>query len=149
MSKKISFKGQILEGQQEKINLKTMNGKTGYQIVQFQIIGSQPGQDNVENICQVFTTDQTGSITADVNFTNSELIAVAYNKDFATNDFANAVQTIIFDNIPFNQDIFITAVDTRGGSNPINYYIELETMALTDIQATQLTLQSIRTLSNP
>jgi hypothetical protein len=148
MSKTLSYKGQIIEGQQEKIRLKTLNGKTGYQIVQFQIIGSQPGQNDVENLCQIFTKDQTNLITADVDFTNSELIAVAYNKDYATNDLANAQQTIIFDNMPFNQDIFITAQDVRGGTNPINYYLELKTMSLSDLQATQLTLKSIRTITS-
>ena len=148
MSKTISYRGIIGEGLQEKIRLRTMNGKTGYKIKQFQIIGSQPGQDNVENVVQLFNKDQTGSITADVDFTNDALLGVVYNKDYATNDLANAVQTIIFDNEVFNQDIFITAVDTRGGSNPVNFYLELETVSLSDVQATQLTLKSLRTLAS-
>ena len=53
-------------------------------------------------------------------------------------------ENIVFDNEKFNQDIFITITDADGNTTPGNYYIELETMALTDIEATMLTLQSIR-----
>jgi len=50
---------------------------------------------------------------------------------------------IIFDKEMFNQDIFITcAVIT--GSDEANYYLELETMPLTDNAAVVSTLRDIR-----
>ena len=38
--------------------------------------------------------------------------------------------------------------DADGNTTPANYYIELETMALSDIETTKLTLQSIRTITS-
>ena len=44
MSKrKISYAGKINMGTQDKINLKTNNGKTGYKITKFQVISTTPG----------------------------------------------------------------------------------------------------------
>jgi len=53
-----------------------------------------------------------------------------------------------FDNEKFNQDIFIYIVDAEGGTEPANYYIELETMSLSDLESTMMTLQSLRTLAS-
>lgn len=141
MSKKISYKGQIPIGEQEKINLKTLNGKRGYKITEFRCISLQPGAASSELIAQVFTKDQTGVISAQVDFTDSNLLAVAYIDD-------PGFQVIFFDNELFNQDIYVTMNDGSGATVPGNYYIELETVALTDIQSTQLTLKNLRTIAS-
>tara|TARA_Y100000114_G_C11571148_1_gene236462 strand:- start:104 stop:550 length:447 start_codon:yes stop_codon:yes gene_type:complete len=144
MSKKISYRGTIPIGEQEKIRLKTNNGKTGYSISKFQILPTDPGTTNEELICQVFSTDQTGSIGTNVAFTDSDLLAVAFYTNNSNLAYTNNEDVIIFDNVKFNQDIFVTMTNAAGGTDPANYYIELETMPLSDIEATQLTLQSIR-----
>ena len=143
MSKTISFKGQIPIGEQDRIRLKTNNGKTGYKITKFQILPGRPGVDDVELVCQIFKTDQTGSISSEVNFTDSDLLAVAYYQDDLQNHYASSTD-ILFDNEKFNQDIFVTMTDASGATDAANYYIELETMSLSDIETTMLTLQSIR-----
>ncbi len=134
-------------GEQDRIRLKTNNGKTGYTIKKFQIISQQPGQSNVEFVAKVTKTDQTGSIVDTVNFTDSDLLAVAYYQDEGNASRQN--ETIIFDNEKFNQDIFVNITDAAGATTECNYYIELETMALSDLETTMLTLQSIRQITAP
>jgi hypothetical protein len=147
MSKKISFKGQLPMGEQDRIRLKTMQGKVGYKITKFQLMPATPGAQSNECIGQIFSTDQTGSITTAVDFTNSDLLAVHFIKySDATTSALDSV--IIFDNAKINQDIFINVTDARGETNRMNYYVELETMALSDLEATQLTLQSIRSITS-
>ena len=143
MSKTISYKGQLDMGLEDRINLRTIKGKIGYKITKFHILSSTPGVGNHEFVAQIFNKTQLGSIGSAVNFTNNELLAAIYYAENATTGNAEAPQTIIFDNAKFNQDIFISITDASGGTVPCNYYIELETMDLDDVEATMLTLQSI------
>tara|TARA_R100001086_G_C11659054_1_gene209592 strand:+ start:91 stop:534 length:444 start_codon:yes stop_codon:yes gene_type:complete len=146
MSRTISYRGQLPVGEQDRIRLKTNTGKTGYKISKFSIIGQKPGVVDGEYVAQIFKTDQTGNITNFVEFSDADLLAVSYLKEGggAAESFA---QTVIFDNEKFNQDIFINITHAGGGTVPCNYYIELETMALSDLEATMLTLQSLRSVS--
>ena len=149
MSRTISYKGQLAIGTQDRIKLTTMDGKTGYKISKFQIIPAAMGTADFEAVGQIFKTDQTGSITAVMNFTNSDLLAVAYQKSESSSSAgAFGGEVIIFDNEKFNQDIFITMQDAESGTNPVNYYLELETMKLSDIESTMLTLKSLRTIAS-
>ena len=148
MSKKLSFKGTLNIGTEDKISLKTIKGKIGYKITKLQAISTKPGTvDHDEVLMQVFSKSQIGSIGNEVQFTNSELLAVCFYED-NDNPAYMASNLIIFDNQPFNQDIFISATDVGGGTKPVNYYIEIETMELNDLQATQLTLKNLRTITS-
>tara|TARA_R100000781_G_C4063298_1_gene121817 strand:- start:397 stop:858 length:462 start_codon:yes stop_codon:yes gene_type:complete len=153
MSRKISYKGKIPVGEQERINLSTIDGKTGYKITKFQIISTLPGDSGggapgtYEYIAQIFKKDQTGKISTTIDFTNSELLAAIYYQDSASAG-DNQADTIIFDNEKFNQDIFITLTDAASGTTPANYYLELEAMDLSDLEATMLTLKNIRTINS-
>lgn len=132
-------------GEQDRINLKTINGKTGYKITKFQLISSNPGTDN-EFVAKITKTDQTGSINDDIDFTDGDLLAIVYLKEGAgVNQGVNDV--IIFDTKKFNQNIFINITDASGGTTPCNYYIELEAMSISDLEATMLTLQNIKTIT--
>ena len=147
MSKTLSYRGQLAIGEQDRIRLKTNTGKTGYKITKFQIINKTPGTtNNVSLVSKIYSKDQTGSITSTIDFTESDLIASAYFTQYQSSNTGHN-KTIIFDNEVFNQDIFIYVTDPSGATDPCNYYIELETMKLNDIEATQLTLQSLRTIS--
>jgi len=146
MRKKISYRGKVPIGEQERIRLKTIDGKTGYKISKFQVMPTAPGINHQEIVAKITKTDQTGSIDALVDFTNSDLLAVNY---FVENPGTNVTpdDSIIFDNEKFNQDIFINITDANGGTVPVNYYIELESMTLSDLEATMLTLQNIKTIT--
>ena len=52
------------------------------------------------------------------------------------------MESIIFDNEIFNQDIYITCKDSDG--QPCNYYLELEQIQLDDVQATTAILKNFR-----
>ena len=135
-------------GTQDELNVKTNKGKVGYKITKLQAISTKPGTvDHDEVLIKVFRKSQTGSIGNEVHFTDSDLLAVCMYED---NDLPAymASNLIIFDNATFNQNIFISATDTGGGTKPVNYYIELETMALSDLESTMLTLKSLRTISS-
>lgn len=149
MSKKISYKGQLPVGEQDKIRLRTLNGKKGYKITKFEIIGSTPGVANGEYIAKIYNTNQTGSITNTINFTESDLLATCFAGSSTNNTQIPPLQVTIFDNKRFNQDIFIYIVDVSGGTVPCNYYIELDVIDLNDLQATQLTLENIRDITAP
>jgi len=81
-------------------------------------------------------------VTTTVNFDNPLLLAVAYSSGDSAS--VTAVQeTVIFDNVKFNQDIYITHVE-QSGSQACNYYIELEQVKLDLNEATVATLKDMR-----
>lgn len=138
-----TYKGKLNIGEQEKIHLSTNDGLTGYKINKFDIIGSTPGVANAEYVGQIFLTDQSGSITSAVDFSNPDLLACAYLQD----NSSSAVPTsnvIVFDMETFNQDIFINITDASGGTVPCNFYIELEQFKLDLNSSTYHTLKNIR-----
>jgi len=147
MSKKLTYKGQIPIGLQERIKLSTLNGKTGYKITKFQILSSAPGAGDVEYIAQIYKTDASTNINTTPDFSNGSLLAVIYYQDHQSTAYPSSTD-IIFDGVVFNQDIHINVSDAGGGTVPCNYYIELEAMSLTDIQATQLTLKALRNVAS-
>ena len=138
-----TYRGLLPSGAQERINLKTNNGKIGYRILKFEGIGVEPGTTVMEHTLKVYKIKQT-AINNAVNFEDDELIAVCYISDNAGRqlDIKNAV---MFDRVIFNQDIFITCEDTAGDPvTGMNYYLELEQIKLSDNETTMATLQSIR-----
>ena len=146
MSKLLSFKGQLPIGVQEKIKLATMNGKTGYKLTKFKIMSATPGVGSVEYVAKIYTKDQTNSITDTVDFTEGDLIAAIYYQDDQNTDKTSSTE-IILDMVVFNQDIFVYIESPNGSTVQCNYYIEVETMTLTDIQSTQLTLKNLRSIA--
>ena len=146
MSKTLSFRGTLDIGVQQKINLATLNGKTGYKINKFQIMSESPGSGSVEFVCKIYSKTQT-DFPATVLFTETDLLAVSYYQDNSNEYYPSSVD-VIFDNEIFNQNITIYCADAAGGTKRCNYYIELETISLTDVQSTQLTLKNLRTIAS-
>tara|TARA_R110002074_G_scaffold129538_1_gene270673 strand:+ start:655 stop:1101 length:447 start_codon:yes stop_codon:yes gene_type:complete len=147
MSKTISYKGKLAMGLQDKLNLATLNGKTGYKVKKFQILSTTPGVGNVEYVAKITTKDDSASIASTVDFTDADIVAVAYLQDNASSAVSTS-ETIIFDNEIFNQNAFVNITDASGGTVECNYYIELETVSLSDIESTMLTLKSLRTVAS-
>ena len=138
-----TYKGKLPIGQQEKIHLSTNNGLTGYRITKFQIMPGKPGVDDVELVGQIFLTDQTGNISATVDFSNPDLLAAVYYQDDVQNHYASS-NDVIFDRETFNQDIFINITDAGGATDPANFYIELEQFSLDINSSTYHTIKNIR-----
>jgi len=146
MSKKLSYRGSIPDTNTERIKLRTIQGKVGYKIVKFQIIAADVLGAQADMQAQI--TKTSDGATATIDFSNGDLLAVATYKTEPNASQTAQGTTIIFDNEMFNQDIFITGIDGSTGNQNINYYIELETMAISDLEATMLTLKSIRTVTS-
>jgi len=138
-----TFRGMLADGGQDQIRLQTIKGKMGYRIVKFQIIGAEPGTGGSEHTVKIYKTQQT-TIDNNVNFTDSDLLAVAYYQDSAPGDLISSID-VIFDNEIFNQDVYVTSEDTTSNL-PINYYIELEVIPLDDAGAEYTTLKDMRTV---
>ena len=141
-----SFRGLIADGAIDTVSLHTNTGSTGYKITKFEIMANQPGAQTYENIVKIYKIPQT---TADgvIDFNDNTLLAAAY---FESNSGAGSLpfyQFAIFDNEIFNQDIYITAADVNG-SQPINYYIELEQVKLRLDENTVATLKDIRNIQS-
>lgn len=147
MSKKIVYRGTLPVGSEERINLSTLNGKTGYKITKFQIISTAPGTVDQEIVSKIMAKKDP-NIGAVVEFTNSNLLAVSYISEGASVAYPLDT-TIIIDNKKFNQDIFVSVSSANGSTQAVNYYIELESMSLSDLEATYLTLQNIKQIASP
>ena len=142
MSKIKTYRGLLTDGAQQKINLKTNTGKIGYRIVKFQIMPDDPNQSTVKHVVKIFSVPQT-TIDDSVDFSDNTLLGASfYNEQPAPGDQAG-YGTVVFDNITFNQDIYVTNVEPSN-NQPVNYFIELEQVKLNDNESTMATLQSIR-----
>jgi len=136
-----TFRGLLLDGEQDKIRLSTKKGKIGYRIVKFQVMENEPGDNALEGACKIFKILQT-SVTNTVDFSDGNLLAAAdYNKHGDTQNAKSVI--IIFDQEIFNQDIYVTWKDNTSDEK-INYYLELEVMTLSDNAAAVSTLRDIR-----
>ena len=136
-----TFRGLLADGGQDRIRLQTIKGKVGYRIVKFVILTTTPSGDTWEHVVKVYTEKQT-TINNEINFTDSSLLAVGY---ISQNDtLRGGFSQYIFDNMVFNQDIYVTQVDEAAGSQACNYYLELEVIPLDDAGAEYTTLKDLR-----
>lgn len=143
-----SFRGQLADGEVAKIKLSTNNGLTGYKIHKLFIVGEDPAADTAEFTVKVFSTyntrDAAGNLvaTADIDFNDPTLLAMAYLDQNSGSNY-QPQPLIVFDNVKFNQDIFITNSESAS-NNTVNYYIELERVKLDKNEATVATLKDMR-----
>jgi len=132
----------LADGGQDTINLHTNDGKTGYKVVKFQAFPKDPGASDGELVVKVYTLLQS-TVDAIVDLSSQTLAAVSYVNNYTSGFVGGNNETIIIDNMVFNQDIYVTASDAKG-SNPINYYIELEQVDLTEDQALVAIVKNLR-----
>ena len=86
----------LAPGTQEKIRLKTNNGKTGYKITKFQLMCNTPGAVAYEYLGKINKISDPNSSLTTVDFTDSKLMAVAYIKGNAGGDGNGHQNTIDF-----------------------------------------------------
>jgi hypothetical protein len=140
-----TFKGTLADGGQDRINLGTIKGEMGYRINKFGIFFTQPGVDSQDSIVKVYKIKQTTVPTSapTVDFTDTDLLAVAQLVQAASVLYQTTTGPIIFDTELFNQDIYVTHTDSEGAYG-CNYYLELEQIPLTLNEANVATLKNIR-----
>jgi hypothetical protein len=140
-----TFRGLLADGAQQRIRLSTNQGLIGYQIKKFELMPNEPGEDQHESTVKVYSVEQS-SVDNTVNFDSPTLLAVAIWQSGNAPGGSDALWVplaTIFDNKVINQDIFVTHSETDG-SNPINYYLELEQVKLDINEATVATLKDMR-----
>ena len=144
MSKIKSFRGQLGHDKRETIHLSTKDGSTGYKIKKLELMQAD-ANENVEATFKVYSIPQTTS-SGEANFEDQTLIAAGMY--WASTSQANVHESIItFDNVTFNQDIYLTMYD-YGFAAALNYYIELELVKLDLNENTVATLKDIRNIKS-
>jgi len=140
-----TFRGLIADGAQDTIVLHTNDGSMGYRIVKFEIFPNLPGTVDLESTVAIWKVEQTSvsATTATVDFSDQTLLGVAYLHEGSPLSQANTSLLAIFDKEVFNQDIYITHIDTNH-LYACNYYIELEQIKLDLNESTVATLKDIR-----
>ena len=138
-----SFRGLIANGTIDTVSLHTNDGSMGYRIVKLQIISEDVVDDNTEHVVKVYSTPQTTETTK-MDFSDQTLLGVAVTTSL--NNMYAGQEIIIFDNMTFNQDIYITHVDGNGAKS-CNYYLELEQVKLDLNENTVATLKDIRNIA--
>jgi len=135
-----TFRGLIVDGGQDTIPLHTSDGSTGYRIVKFEVM---PGTFvNSELIMRIWKVPgKLGS--GNINFSDNTMLGAAQYSSSSSGESNPEDSIVIFDSEIFNQDIYIT---NEGVSNaqPMNYYLELEQVKLSDNENTVATLKDIR-----
>ena len=139
-----SFRGKLATGSTETLSLHTNNGSIGYKIVKLEIIGQQPGGFTQESTLQVYSVPTTP--TSEIDFSDNTCLATAFwSSNTASDQYADDM-TVVFDNVIFNQDIYLTHVGTSNSN--INYHIELEQIKLDLNENTVATLKDIRNIAS-
>jgi len=137
-----TFRGLLADAAVDRIRLSTIKGKVGYKIVKFQVIQESPGAVNAEATVTISKT--TFTPVATVDFTDSDILGIAFYGGPQNAQAYPIQQVIIFDNEIINQDIFIGSQDIAGANEKMNYYLELEVIDLSDHAAEYTTLKDIR-----
>tara|TARA_R100001530_G_scaffold135380_1_gene112456 strand:+ start:154 stop:606 length:453 start_codon:yes stop_codon:yes gene_type:complete len=144
-----TFRGLIGDGAQDTIVLHTNDGSTGYRIVKFQIMVKEPGNVAQESVVQMWKVKQTTVVTtnATIDFSDNTLLGAAVGiYGGLGGNTVPFLESIIFDNEIFNQDIYITHTDNESAES-INYYLELEQVKLDLSENTVATLKDIRNIT--
>ncbi len=137
-----SYRGLLADGGQDTINLHTNDGKIGYRIVKFQVLG-ESGNTAMEGTVQIFKVNHA-TMPEEIDFSDNTLLAAAIIQQ-STSTQGSAYDAVIFDNEIFNQDIYVFHDEKSAGvGNPVNYYIELEQINLTEDQALVAIVKNLR-----
>lgn len=138
-----SFRNQLANDSIDTISLHTNTGSMGYRIVKMEAM-PENGSTDLEAILKVYSVPQT-TATTDIDFSDNTLLAAAIViQDDSHENWSEPV--VIFDNIKFNQDIYVTN-KCHDKSGPVNYHIEVETVRLDLNENTVATLKDIRNIA--
>ena len=139
-----SFRGKMKDNSATRIRLSTSNGMTGWKVNKFELMGANMNED-VEHVVKVWLLEPAaGDHATEYDFDDARLLAAAFlrNTKAATAGYNDTV--IVFDNITFNQDIWISHKDVGGSTEECNYHLELEQVRLDKNSQAVVTLKDIR-----
>ena len=140
-----SFRGLIEDGGTDQIRLSTNNGLTGYKIVKFELFPFAPGGSGTdsEHTVQIWSVEPD-TVDVATRFNAPQLLAAGMMAVGSSGVSNPSVLNVVFDNVTVNQDIFVCHKDSTTSAEPINYYIELEQVKLSENEATVATLKDMR-----
>jgi hypothetical protein len=138
-----SFRGQLANGKQDKIRIQGSVGSIAWRINKFDIMIEDPMGATSEAMVKIYREKQS-SVTNIVNFTDDELMAVAFTEENSATSYSG-VTHIIFDNMLFSRNIHVTA---GVGAGNVSYYIELEQVKLSAAGMAQLAVAAVRRTKN-
>ena len=138
-----TFRGKVADGGQDTILLHTNDGSIGYRVVKFQVLTENPGVNSSEVIAKIYKVPQT-TVTTTFDFNDQTLLGGIFF-GIGSSGWYNA-ETVIFDREIVNQDIYVT-IKAQAGTDPCNYYIELEQVKLDLNENTVATLKDIRNVT--
>jgi len=144
-----SFRGLLGDGGEDEINLERSNANLAYRIVKFVVFPNLPGTQDYESTLQVWreSQDSISTSVATVDFSNPDLLAAAYFVEDKSATYGNPPGVIVvFDNVLFSRNIYVTHTATTGSEN-MNYYIEIEEVPVGAATLMQLKLQVARKLN--
>jgi hypothetical protein len=126
----------------ETIRLGTNNGLTGYKIKKFDIVPEAPITSDIEAVMKLEKYEPT-TFANTFSFDDPNLLGVAvwWGGAAGVSNPQDWIQ--IFDNVTFNQDVYISGVFS-GGTFNVNYYLELEQVKLSVDEAAVATLKDMR-----
>jgi len=139
-----SFRGLINDDGEDEIELERQNMNVAYRIVKFELIPYNPQGVGSEAVIIVWRENQT-SASATIDFNDPDILAAGYITNSTAGDTSPEDMTVIFDNVLFSRNIFVTNNCQAGSS--INYYIELEEVPVGAATLMQLKLGVARKLS--
>jgi len=137
-----SFRGLLADGGQDEIHLERQNLNMAYRIIKFDLMPGEPGGDQNDSVVQIWKQEQS-SVTASANFTLTDLLACGIYSQHSTQYNMNSI--VVFDNVLFSRNIFVTHKDESAGQT-CNYYIEIEEVPVTASTLMQIKLGTARTL---
>ena len=136
-----SFRGLLADGGQDEINLERQNANIAYRIVKFELMGQIPGAIPQESVVKIYR-ETPDNIDGIVNFADPTLLATAiWMKD--ANVIYTVAESVIFDNVLFSRNIYVTHKDIEVGES-CNYYIEIEEVPVSASALIQLKLGTAR-----
>jgi len=139
-----SFRGLLGDGGQDEINLERSNVNLAYRIVKFQIIEQSPLDTTARWCVKIFREQQTASTTS-IDFTDQDLLGAGIWTGQASAHNYPEDMVIIFDNVLFSRNIYVTAKYETGTN--CNYLIELEEVPVGPATLMQLKLGVARKLN--
>ena len=141
-----SFRGEIADEAVDQIPLRTNNGTTGYKITKLQLFPHKFGTEDQKSTVTIFSVPQT-TPTNEVDFSDNTLLAAAVlSTDNSENNPLNS--NVVFDNMTFNQDIYVCHQNVHSDAKPVNFYIEMEQFKLSLDENTVATLKDIRNIKS-
>jgi len=140
-----SFRGLLADGGQEEINIERSNVNLAYRIVKFEAMATAPGADESTNVLKIYK-DLQSSIDEFINFDDTTLMAAIDFRQHDNEAYGVTATTVIFDNVLFSLNIYITHKDKNVGVS-INYYLEIEEVPVNASTLMQLKLGTARRLS--